>query len=312
VSFATPVLLLLFPAAAIAAAIGGVLRRRGPALLVADASPLRAAARPTWRLRLRRLPTVLRWLAIALLVVAIARPREGLAVTTLPEEGIDIVVTVDVSSSMTTPIGPGATRLSAARTVVDDFVRGLTGDRVGLVVFQSRALTLSPLTLDRAAIAQRLDALQPGLLEDGTAIGLGVAEALNLLRDSPAQSRVVVLLTDGDNNAGEVEPLTAARLATALDVRLYTIGFVAGPGSSLLDVRTLREMAESTDGRYYDASTQEQLAAAYDDIGRLERSRVGERRFIRFRELASPLIAGALALLAVEYALRAGWLRRYP
>lgn len=311
-SFATPQLLVLLPAAAIVAALIALARRRGSALLFAEPSALRAAARPTWRLRLRALPLVLRWIAVALLIVAIARPREGLAVTTLPEEGIDVVVTVDVSSSMTTVIGPGTSRISAARDVVGEFVAALSGDRVGLVVFQARALTLSPLTLDRVAILRRLSALQPGLLEDGTAIGLGVAEALSLLRDSPAPSRVIVLLTDGDNNAGAIDPLTASQLASALGVRLYTIGFIGGRGTSPIDVLTLRQMAQSTGGRYFDANTQDELAAAYAEIGDLERSRVGERRFTSFRELAPPLIAAALALLAIEYGLRATWLRRYP
>lgn len=310
-SFETPLLLLLLPAAVVAAALLALMRR-GPALLFAEPTPLRIAAQPTWRLRLRALPTLLRWLAVALLIVAVARPREGLAVTTLPEEGIDVVVTVDVSSSMTTVIGPNATRISAARSVVGEFVTTLRGDRVALVVFQARALTLSPLTLDRVAILRRVSALQPGLLEDGTAIGLGVAEALSLLRDSPAPSRVVVLLTDGDNNAGDIDPLTASRLAQALGIRLYTIGFVGGRGSSPLDELTLSQMASSTGGRYFDASTQEELAAAYAEIGDLERSRVGERRFTSFRELAPPLIAAALALLALELGLRSTWLRRYP
>jgi Ca-activated chloride channel family protein len=162
------------------------------------------------------------------------------------------------------------------------------------------------------AILRRVSALQPGLLEDGTAIGLGVAEALSLLRDSPAPSRVVVLLTDGDNNSGDIDPLTASRLAQALGIRLYTIGFVGGRGSSPLDELTLSQMASSTGGRYFDASTQEELAAAYAEIGELERSRVGERSFTSFRELAPPLIAAALALLALELGLRSTWLRRYP
>ena len=210
---------------------------------------------------------------------------------------------------MTTPIGRSgnATRVSAARQVVSDFVDTLKGDRVGLVIFQARALTLSPLTLDQAAIKQRISSLRPGLVDDGTAIGLGLSEALNLLHDSPARSRVVVLLTDGENNAGQVDPLTAAKLAKALGVRLYTIGF-GGQGDAL----TLRQMAEPTGGRYFDARTQSELAAAYKEIGELEHSLVGERSFTSFREFAPPLIAVALALLTLEHVLRATWLRRHP
>jgi len=312
VIFATPELLVLLPLLAALVALGAYRGRRGPALIVADAAPVLAAARLTWRVRLRRLPTALRWIAIALLVIAVARPRQGLALTTIPEEGIDVVVTVDVSSSMTTPLRGGSTRISAVRQVVTEFVSRLEGDRAGLVVFQARALTLSPLTLDHAAIRSRVASLAPGLLEDGTAIGLGVSEALNLLRDSPARSRVVVLLTDGENNAGEIEPLTAAQLAKALGVRIYTIGFVGSSVFGSVDVATLQRMAATTGGRYYDARTQSDLAEAYRAIGDLERSRVGERQFTTFRELAPPLIVLALGLLVAELMLRSTWLRRHP
>jgi Ca-activated chloride channel family protein len=314
-TFATPQALLLLPVLLLGALALGVLRRRGSTLLAADATVARTAARPTWRLRLRALPALLRWVALGLLILALARPREGLAVTLIPEEGIDVVVSVDVSSSMTAPVTVNKTRLQAARDVVSDFVETLEGDRVGLVIFQARAVPLSPLTYDRNAIARRIDSLQPGLVDDGTAIGLGIAEALNLLRDSPARSRVVVLLTDGQNNAGEVEPAVAARMAEALGIRLYTVGFVGGPtgpGSGRVDAEALRRMAEPTGGRYFDARTEVELAAAYEEIGQLERSRVGERRFTSFRELAPPLAAGAMGLLALELLLRATWFRRHP
>ncbi len=313
-SFATPAVLALLPLLAIAAlALAGARRRRGAALLFADAAAVAYAARTTWRLRLRWLPTALRWLAVVLVVLALARPRQGLATTTIPEEGIDVVVTVDVSSSMTTSIGPNETRVSAARRVVGDFVDSLQGDRVGLVVFQSRALTLSPLTLDQEAIKQRIATLKPGLIQDGTAIGLGVSESLSLLRDSPAKSRVIVLLTDGENNSGDIDPQTAAQLAKALGVRIYTIGFTGGSfGGGGVDAKSLQRVADTTGGEFFDANTQADLASAYAQIGNLERSRVGQRTFTSFRELAPPLIAAALALLTVEAVLRASWLRRYP
>jgi Ca-activated chloride channel family protein len=249
VTFAAPLLLLALPVLLAGAAVLALLRRRGAALLAADPALIGAAERRTWRLRMRWLPSALRWFAVALIVVALARPREGLAVTTIPEEGIDVVVTVDVSSSMTTSLGPGVTRISAARSVVSDFIDSLSCDRIGLVTFQSRALTLSPLTLDKGAIKQRVASLKPGLLPDGTAIGMGVSEALTLLRDSAAKSRVVVLLTDGQNNSGEIDPLTAAQLAKALGVRIYTIGFTGNFGGDTVDRTMLRNMAEPTGGR---------------------------------------------------------------
>ena len=287
-------------------------RRTSPALVVADLAPWRAAARRSWRIRLRALPTILRALAIVLAILAFARPRQGLTITTIPEEGIDIVIAFDASSSMTSPLAEGrATRLEAARTVVTDFVNSLAGDRVGLVIFQARALTLAPLTGDLAAIRARIGTIAPGLLNDGTAIGLGLSEAVSLIKDSPAKSRVVVLLTDGENNAGTITPLQAARVAQALGIRVYTIGF-AGAGGAGVDHQMLTAMATSTGGRSFDARTQSELAAAYKEIANLERSNLGERRFTKFREFAPWIAAGAVGLLAMDGLLRATWLRTQP
>ena len=313
--FAAPGLLLLLPLGAALLAAHWRLRPAPPALTLADLGALREAAGPGWRLRLRWLPAALRLAALALLVVALARPQRGLAVATVPEEGIDAVVALDVSGSMRQRAGPGEriSRLDAAKAAIGEFVDGLEGDRVGLVTFQSAALPMSPLTLDRVALARQVETVEPGLIADGTAIGLGLAEAINLLRDSPARSRVVVLLTDGENNAGEVPPLQAARIAEALGVRVYTIGFHgASRSAGLVDVRLLRRIAEATGAAYYDAASRDELARAYDSVRALERSRVGERRFTAFEELAPRLAIAALLLLAAEAALRAAWLRRYP
>jgi Ca-activated chloride channel family protein len=267
--------------------------------------------------RLRWLPAALRACAIALLVVAVARPQRGLATTFVPEQGIDIVLALDISGSMEQPTAlpngrPGPTRLAAARTVLQDFVRSLDGHRVGLVIFKSRSLVMSPLTVDRIAMERTVSTLQTDILPDGTAIGLGLAESLNLLRGSDAHSRVVVLLTDGENNAGEITPSQAGQLAKTLGVRVYTIGLIASRGAPGVDEETLRRIASETGGTYSSAATQAELAQTYETIGALERSRVGERRFTRFQEFA-PWVAGfALALLVAEAALRATALRRYP
>ena len=315
-TFATPEVLWLLPPVALLALFRLLRPGRVADLLIADGVAAEAAARSTWRLRFRWLPTALRVAAVLVAIVALARPREGLAITQLPSEGIDIVIAVDVSSSMKISSGsaPGATRLSDAQQVVNAFVETLDGDRVGLVIFQSRALALAPLTHDLEAIQQRIDSLEPGLVVDGTAIGLGIAEALTLLEESPARSRVVVLLTDGHNNIGEIQPIQAARIAQALGVHVYTIGFVSGGGlpNTVIDERTLRAVSESTDARFYNARTQEELLQAYSDIGELERSRVGERRFVAFREFAPWFLLGVLGLLLGEVALRVTWLRRYP
>jgi Ca-activated chloride channel family protein len=159
-------------------------------------------------------------------------------------------------------------------------------------------------------VRRAVEGTESGLLPDGTAIGLAAAEGLNLLRTSPARSRVLVLLTDGENNAGEIQPLQSSALARTLGVRLYTIAF-AGRGESI-DRTVLRRMAEDTGGTSYDATSQEELKRAYDQIGALERSRLGERKFTRYQELAPWLAGTAIALLVVEAALRATVLRRHP
>ena len=286
--------------------------RASPVLVVASLDPWRAAARASWRVRLRAVPLVLRALAIALVIVAFARPRQGLTRTTIPEEGIDVVVAVDVSSSMTSPLGNAkTTRIQAAQDVLTSFVNSLSGNRIGLVIFQARALTLSPVTGDLAAIRARISTLGPGLLNDGTAIGLGLSEAVTVIKDSPAKSRVIVLMTDGENNAGSITPAQAARVAQALGIRVYTIGFL-GPDGGGIDKQGLAAIAETTGGRAYDAQTQSDLAAAYSDISNLERSRLGERRFTVFREFAPWLAMVAVGLLATDGLLRATWLRTQP
>lgn len=309
IEFGAPLVLFgIVPVIAILAA--QVLQER-PAVAIADAGPLAAASRTTLRMRLRWLPDVLRALAIVLLILAAARPREGLALTTLPEEGIDIVAVVDVSSSMSQTASPQETRLQAARRVLDEFADTLQGDRLGLVAFQSRALTLSPLTRDVDAIQRRIEELGPGLVPDGTAIGLGITEGVSLLEDSQARSRVLVLLTDGENNAGEIEPFAAARVAEALGIRMYTIG-LTGPGAVGIDVPALEEMAEITGGAFFDARTPAELEAAYEEIGALERSRIGEREFVAWREYGPWLAFLAAGLVLGDTLLRSTWLRRQP
>ena len=305
-AFATPTLLLLLPVIVLLT-LPSVVRRRA-ATVIADGTLARAAARLTWRLRLRWLPGFLRAVAIALLVVAVARPRHGNAVTVAPEEGDDVVLAVDVSSSMTQMAVPRVTRLTAAQQAVVEFADRMDGGRIGLVAFQSRAITLSPLTADHKALKQRAKTLEPGLVEDGTAIGLGLAEALTLLGDSPARSRVVVLLSDGENNAGNVEPADAARVAQALGIRVYTIAFAGTTGAA----SGLRAMAISTGAQSYDARTPDELKKIYADIGNLERSRLGERKFVDFTEYGPWLVGLAVVVMLAEGALRATWLRRTP
>ena len=290
-------------------------RRRSGALAVPSTGAL-ATIKPTLRLRLAKLLPLVRVLGLLLLVAALSRPRIGEANAVVPAEGVDIALSIDISSSMTTStFAPGKTRLDVVKQVIRDFIKGRENDRIGLVVFQRDAMALSPPSLDYAALDAMVAQADTGLLPDGTGIGVGLATALNVLRDSTATSRIVVLLTDGQHNADSISPSDAADLAAALHIRVYTIGVIdTKPGLSRVDVdeKLLRSMAERTGGQYFAADNPRTLAAVYDEIGKLETSRVGREHFERFTELAPWLAAAAAVLLLAEILLSATWLRRAP
>jgi Ca-activated chloride channel family protein len=297
-------------------------RRTGGALTMASVR-LVSDLRPTWRVRYRWVLPGLRLLALALLVLALARPQVGQAGSVVPAEGIDIVLALDVSGSMTEATLGEKTRLDVAKDVLDNFIAGRVNDRLGLVTFRSQSLALSPLTLDYEALQQLVDRADESPMPDGTAIGLAVADSLNLLRESRARSRVVILLTDGENNRLEVEPLAAARIAGTLKIRVYTIGVVDAPSerpseSSMprLDMNVneeaLRQMAEVSGGRYYRADSPDTLASIYEEIGNLEKSRVGRERFSAFDERSAVFVVPALALLGLELLLMSTVFRKVP
>jgi len=270
---------------------------------------LLASMRPTWRLRYRWLPTGARALALALLVVALARPQTGQANSELPGQGIDVALALDTSSSMATSFGGEESRLAVAQRVLRDFIEGRKDDRLGLVIFRAEALVLSPLTLDYDALAQVIGRVDQVNLRDGTAIGDGLSEALLLLRESRARSRVAILATDGENNEGDVEPLKAARLAETLGIRVYTIGIIEPStrqqGKANVDEQALQEMARVTGGRYFPAENEGALAGIYESIDELEKSRVGRPQFGAYNELGAYFAIAALFLLAGELAMRA-------
>jgi Ca-activated chloride channel family protein len=307
VSFADPYLLaglLLLPVVLL------IKRRIGDGAVPGDFSNigLLSGFKPTWRLRYRWVPTLLRAGAIALLVIAIARPQRGLADSELPGQGIDIALVLDTSSSMGSGLGD-ETRLDVAKSVLSEFIAERENDRLGLVIFRSQSLVLSPLTLDYEALDQIVGSVQDVNLDDGTAIGIGLSDALNLLRESRARSRVAILLTDGEQNAGSVQPLEASRIAESLGIRVYTIGVIAegvrsGGAGVNVDEEALRQMAEVTGGRYFPAESEEALAQIYDSIEELEKSRVGRPQFGAYEELAPYFLAAALLLLALEVGLR--------
>ena len=297
------------------------MRRTRPAAIplpgaAALAYPRRRAAR-WWA----RVPELARILAFTLLVVALARPRTGASVTESRAEGIAIVVAMDVSSSMLAEDFRPANRLEVAKRTTARFVAGRRADRIGLVTFAGEALTQVPTTTDYPLLIGALQAIEPGALRDGTAIGMGLATAVNRLRQLPGRSKVVILLSDGENNAGEIDPRDAARAAAALGVRVFTIGVgsqgmarvpvargASGLRYALLPVRIdealLTEIARSTGGRYFRATDTEALRRIYAEIDRMVRAPVTVRRYTRHTELYLPfLLAGAL-LLALEWLVR--------
>ena len=273
----------------------------------------------TWKAYLRHLLFALKMAALALLIVALARPQSSSTNSTSNIEGIDIVMAMDVSGSMLArDLKPD--RLTAAKNVASDFVEGRPGDRMGLVIFSGETFTQVPLTTDHGVMLNMLAEMKNGLIEDGTAIGDGLATAISRLKDSEAISKVVILLTDGMNNAGSVDPYTAAEMAKLFGIRVYTIGIgsygtapypVQTPfGTQLqqmkveIDEKLLTQIANMTGGKYYRATSNQKLDEVYQEIDKLERSKIEVTEFRRLHEEFYPLVAWALALLLLEFLLR--------
>ena len=282
----------------------------------------------TVRYYLRHLPFVLRCGALALIIVALARPQSAEHNTRTDAEGIDIVMAIDVSTSMLArDFNPD--RITAAKEVAAEFVAARPADRIGLVVFAGESLTQSPLTTDRATLQTLLARIRSGIIEDGTAIGNGLATSVNRLRESEAKSKVIILLTDGVNNRGQISPLTAAQIAKEYGIRVYTIGVgkrgkapypavdMFGNQSFVqveveIDEDMLRKIADETGGKYFRATDKRKLKEIYDEIDTLEKSKVEISQFTLLHEEYLPFALAALALLALEFLLNALVLNRLP
>jgi Ca-activated chloride channel family protein len=326
--FASPWLLLLLAAPLLLALLPLLARsRQQPATLQYSDIRLTAQLGPSWRQRGRFMLPVLRFLGLALLIIALARPQAGSAREIITGEGIDIAIVLDISGSMAA-LDFEPNRLGAAKRVINDFIQQRKYDRIGLVIFASEAFSQVPPTLDYKVLERVLEDTQVSWdigLDSGTAIGLGLANGANMLRDSKAENRVIVLLTDGANNSGQVDPLTAAQIAKALDIKVYTIG-AARPGPAALpfpdgrveyrdseiDEETLRKIADITGGLYFRAEDGEGLQQIYNTINKLERSQVEVRTFTRYRELAVWFILPAALLLTLEILLRRTLFRTIP
>ena len=283
-----------------------------------------------WRVRLIHLPMILRCLAFALIVTAMARPQTHSAWDERSVEGIDIMLAMDVSTSMLAEdLRPN--RIEAAKNVAAEFIADRTDDNIGLTIFAGEAFTQCPMTTDHASLLNllknvRTDIAADGLISDGTAIGMGLANAISRLKDSKAKSRVVILLTDGSNNMGDISPMTAAQIAKSMGVRVYTIGVgtnkvaryplpVAGGVQYVnipveIDTKTLKSIAATSDGNYYRATNNKELRQIYRDIDKLEKSRLQVKKFSKRYEAFQPFVLAALAMLLLEILFRYTILRR--
>jgi len=290
-------------------------RRRAPgALLLPTLAPFSGVI-VSQRQRLRWLPVVVRTLGVALLVVALARPQVGRASSKVPAKGIDVVIALDVSGSMDDPgLGSGS-KLDGAKQAIEQFIDARKNDRVGMVIFESEARVVSPLTLDYQALDQLVAQVRNGLVPDGTAIGVGIANAVNLLRDSQAKSRVIILATDGENNIDNLEPQTAAQLAAQLHIKLYTIGMFAQgetPQTTEIDESSMQKWASSTGGFYGRAQSESDLQNIFSTISRLETSTVERTHYTLYDDLEGWLVVPGIAVLALEVLLSNTVFRRTP
>jgi Ca-activated chloride channel family protein len=326
VTFARPFLLLLLGALPV---WWWMRMRRLRATPGTPMSDVRAAVVPNGRLWVARLPLTLRSVCLGAWIAAAAGPRLGTVRTEMRTEGVSIVLAVDISSSMLAEDFAPQNRLDVARQTAVEFVRGRSSDRIGLVAFGGEALTQVPITTDYDILERALLDLRVGLVADGTAIGTAIATAANRLRRAPGKSRVIVLLTDGENNRGTVDPRTAAEAATALGLRIYTIGVgtegeapvPTGQGIQGLRYQTLpveidepllTEVAQASGGRYFRATDRESLRGVFREIDRLEKTPVQQVIYRRFEEAYLWPVGLGLLALAFEIVVAATFAVRVP
>lgn len=279
----------------------------------------------SYKVYLLHLPFIFRILTLTALVFALARPQSSDNLSNKNVEGINIVMSLDISESMRAEdLKP--TRLDAAKKIGAEFIMNRPNDNIGLVVFAGESFTQSPLTTDKTALVSLLNNVSDDMMEDkGTAIGLGIANAVNRIKDVDAPSKVIILLTDGSNNRGEIDPLTAADLAATYKVRVYTIGVgTNAPQAPIringqrmmmpvdIDEGTLQEIAKKTGGRYYRATNNESLKSIYQEIDQLEKTKIQVTEYCKKNEEYLPWALFALSMLILEIVLRKTLLRHIP
>ena len=283
-------------------------------------SSLKGITQNSWKAKGRHLLFLFRTIALSILIIAFARPQSTLSWEDMTTEGIDIVISMDISGSMLAQdLKPD--RLEASKNVAMNFISGRPNDRIGLVIFSGESFTQCPLTTDHQVLQNLFANVKSGMVEDGTAIGMGLATAVNRLKESEAISKVIILLTDGVNNQGSVAPLTAAKIAQKFGIRVYTIGvgtkgyapypFKTPFGTTVyqdvevqIDEETLQNIASVTNGQYFRATSNKALESIYREIDQLERSKIEVKEYHKKKEEFFPLALLALTLLIIEFALR--------
>ena len=296
---------------------------------IAQAQKLRSSL----AIKMKHIPLILNITAIILIIISLAKPQKGIEHSIIPTEGIDIILAIDVSTSMLaedfTINGKRVNRLVAIKPIVKEFINNRTGDRIGIVVFAGKAYTQCPLTLDYSILQQFLGYIQIGMIEDGTAIGSAIATCVNRLKDIPGKSKVIILLTDGRNNMGKIDPLTAAEMAKTFNIKIYTIG--AGSSSPApypvqdifgnriyqripldLDSNTLKEIAKITGGMYFRAANTKSLHNIYEQIDKLEKTKAELKIYMEYKELFPFFLLPGLCMLISGIILSNTWLRKIP
>jgi len=330
-SFRDPLFLLLIPL--VLAGAYYLRNRKIKASLTFPTDRILKQVRPSPKVLFSKNIYLLRIIALCLIAAALARPQFPLEESRIQTEGIDIVLALDVSTSMLaedfTLQGKRVNRLDAVKDVVQSFIEGRKNDRIGLIAFAGRAYTVSPLTLDYSWLLQNLERVKIGMIKDGTAIGLGLASSLNRLKDTEAKSKVVILLTDGRNNAGDISPSLASETARALGIKVYTIG--AGTkglapypvrdffGNKVyqsvkidIDEDTLMDIAAKTGAKYFRATDTKSLRKIYSEIDKMEKTPIEEKGYLEYKELFTGLLSIALALVLLEVGLSNTILRTIP
>ncbi len=325
IKFGQPLFFLLFAAVPLLALWYALKnKKQQAAIVISDAG---AKGLSSAKVVLRHVPFLLRLLALCCIIVALAKPQTTYELQKTDGEGVDIILCLDISGSMTAQdFKPN--RLEAAKNVAANFVKKRSTDRIGVVIFAGESFTQCPITTDYNVLLSSIDNIHNGLLEDGTSIGSGLATSVDRLRSSKAKSRVVILLTDGVNNGGLIDPKTAKEIAKAFAIKVYTIGmgtdgYAPQPQNTPLGVQTqmvkvtideklMKEIATETGGKYFRAKDNDGLTKIYDDIDALEKSKVEVSSITRYTEKFFPFVMAALAFLFLEMVLRFTVFKKFP